>query len=122
MATLDLWYRKLAELDVCSGRLLQARLRLFRLPLITFERNCDELTNALRSLQPAAEQDGETVFEFGDWAVPQVELITYFPHISAALSLNYTRTDRRSRRFVSSRMEAGAEPGPNPAAPHSCLG
>ena len=39
------------------------------------------------------------------------------PHISAVLFLNSAWADRRSERFVSSRMEADAKPEPNPAAP-----
>jgi hypothetical protein len=48
--------------------------------------------------------------------------IADFPHISAALSLNFAWADRRSERFVSSRMDADARSEPNPATPCSDLG
>ena len=83
------WYDLLQKYDRCEGRALNARLRIFRICLLAFNRNFDDLMNAIQAITPPIKPPDETVFEFGDRIEPQLsELCRHLQNfISSAMML-----------------------------------
>ena len=66
------WHQLLHEYEHCEGYTLRSRLRTFRLSLFTFDRNYENLIDAITAIKPSDNPRDDTVFEFGDRVDPQL--------------------------------------------------